>query len=172
MDQDVQWKYADGPNTAAAVEIRASLDEVWALVSDIELPTRFSTELVGVEWIDGFGAPAAGARFHGRNQHPAIGSWEVTCTIREFDPGRRFEWCVGDPEHPSSVWGFDLAAQGELVTLTQTCRLGPAPSGLNPAIEAMPDKESKIIARRLNEHRTNMLANLEGIKALVEQDRS
>jgi hypothetical protein len=47
-------------------------------------------------------------------------------------------------------------------------RMGPAPSGLSIAIEAMPDKEEKIIARRLAEHERNMRANLEGIKLLAE----
>jgi hypothetical protein len=47
-------------------------------------------------------------------------------------------------------------------------RMGPAPSGLNIAIDAMPDKEEKIIARRLAEHQRNMAATLEGIKNLAE----
>jgi hypothetical protein len=47
-------------------------------------------------------------------------------------------------------------------------QIGPAPSGLSPAIAAMPDKEERIIARRLDEHRANMLRTIEGIKALVE----
>jgi hypothetical protein len=37
------------------------------------------------------------------------------------------------------------------------------------AIDAMPDKESRILHRRLGEHRRNMEANLRGVKALVEQ---
>jgi hypothetical protein len=32
----------------------------------------------------------------------------------------------------------------------------------------MPDKEERIVGRRLDEWRTNMTANLEGIKALAE----
>jgi hypothetical protein len=32
----------------------------------------------------------------------------------------------------------------------------------------MPEKEERIVARRLEEWRANMTANLEGIKALVE----
>ena len=36
------------------------------------------------------------------------------------------------------------------------------------AIDAMPDKESKILHRRLEEHRANMQANLEGIKSFAE----
>ena len=43
--------------------------------------------------------------------------------------------------------------------------MGPARSGINLAIDAMPDKESKILHRRLAEHRANMEATLAGIKA-------
>jgi hypothetical protein len=47
-------------------------------------------------------------------------------------------------------------------------RLGPAPSGLTQAIERMPDREERIIDRRLAEHRGNMEATLRGIKELAE----
>ena len=47
-------------------------------------------------------------------------------------------------------------------------RIGPGRSGLNPALDAMPDKESKIIANRLREHRANMQRTLNGIKELAE----
>ena len=47
--------------------------------------------------------------------------------------------------------------------------MGPAPSGLNIAIAAMPEKEERIIARRLEEFEVNMKATLDGIKRLAEQ---
>jgi hypothetical protein len=47
--------------------------------------------------------------------------------------------------------------------------MGPAPSGLNIAIAAMPEKEERIIARRLEEFEANMTATLDGIKRLAEQ---
>jgi hypothetical protein len=46
--------------------------------------------------------------------------------------------------------------------------MGPGPSGLTPAIEKMPDKEERIIARRLEEWQANMAATLSGIKGLAE----
>jgi len=46
--------------------------------------------------------------------------------------------------------------------------MGPAPSGLTIAITAMPDKEERIVARRLEEYETNMRATLEGIKRVAE----
>jgi hypothetical protein len=45
---------------------------------------------------------------------------------------------------------------------------GPARSGINLAIDAMPDKESKILHRRLAEHRANMQTTLAGIKHIIE----
>jgi hypothetical protein len=52
--------------------------------------------------------------------------------------------------------------------LTQWMQMGPAPSGISMAIEAMPDKESRILHRRLAEHNANMVATLAGIKELAE----
>ena len=49
-------------------------------------------------------------------------------------------------------------------------RSGRRPSGLTPAIQAMPDKEERIVARRLDEFRANMQATVEGIKELAEAD--
>ena len=47
-------------------------------------------------------------------------------------------------------------------------QMGPARSGINLAIDARPDKETKILQRRLAEHRANMEANLRGIKETLE----
>jgi uncharacterized protein YndB with AHSA1/START domain len=160
-------RYADGPTTEAEVLIEAPAERVWELVSDIELPARFSSELRGASWLDG-GAPAVGARFAGRNAHAATGEWETVCVVTVHEPERAFEWAVGDPEFPSATWRFDLTEEPGGVRLRQTARLGPAPSGLTPAIEAMPDKEERIVARRLEEHRVNMQATVEGVKALAE----
>ena len=162
-------KYADCPTTETSIEINATLTEVWAKVCDITLPARFSDELQHVEWLDGETAAGLGARFRGRNRHPVVGEWETVSTVTAFEPECLFEWSVGDPAHPSSKWRFVLAStDGGGVHLTQWLQIGPARSGLNPAIEAMPDKEERIITRRLDQHRANMAANLAGIKALFE----
>jgi uncharacterized protein YndB with AHSA1/START domain len=162
-------RYADGPTAEVELRVDAPAERVWALVSDIELPARFSSEFQGADWLDGATSAAPGARFVGRNQHPAAGGWETTCTVVACEPERVFEWAVGDPTYPSATWRFELLPdEAGGVRLRQFARLGPAPSGLTPAIEAMPDKEERIVARRLEEHRANMLATLEGVKALAE----
>ena len=53
-----------------------------------------------------------------------------------------------------------------------TRRSGPAPSGLSIAISAMPEKEERIVARRLGEFEANMRATLDGVKRLAEEPDS
>ena len=154
-------RYADGPTVTVEVVIDASPAAVWELVSDINLPARFSTEFQGATWVDD-------TTFRGRNRHEAAGEWETTCVVVEREPPSVFAYAVGDPANPSASWRFSLTPEGTGTRLTQWMRMGPAPSGLTPAIEAMPDKEERIIARRLDEHRFNMLATLAGIKDLAE----
>jgi hypothetical protein len=161
-------KYADGPVVAVDTVIDASADRVWVLVSDIALPARFSSELQEARWVDASTVRAAGARFVGRSRHPAAGEWETTCVVTVYEPGCSFAWAVGDPDYPSATWRFDIEQLAAGVRLRLSARLGPAPSGLTPAILAMPDKEERIVARRLEEHRANMQATVDGVKVLVE----
>ena len=162
-------RYADGPSAEAVIFIAATPQRVWEFVSDIGVPARFSDELCAVEWAGETTRPCVGARFIGRNRHPAIGSWETTSVVAECEPGRCFAWNVETPGGISASWRFELEADGEGTRLRQWGRMGPAPSGLTIAIEAMPDKEDRIIARRLAEWQRNIRANLEGIKALAER---
>ena len=98
-----------------------------------------------------------------------MGEWETVSIVNRFDPMRAFGWCVTDVDEPSATWWFELDEQPDGVHLCQRARLGPAPSGLNIAITAMPEKEERIVARRLEEHEANMRATLVGIKNLAEQ---
>ena len=168
MPDQPELRYRDCPTTQADLMIAASRAVVWALVCDIQLPAQFSSEFDGGQWLDGASCPAPGARFTGRNHHPAGGSWQTTSTVCEYQPGQVLGWAVGDPGWPSARWRFTLAAETGGTRLTQWMQIGPAPSGLSPAIEARPDKESRILHRRLAEHQANMIATLTGIKELAE----
>lgn len=156
--------YADGPSVEVEVQIEAAPSVVWALVSDVTMPASFSGELQEVVTLDD-------THFKGRNRHPAIGEWETTCTVVVNEPEQTFAWVVGEPGDPSAQWSFSIEPVGEGTRLRQWMRMGPAPSGLTPAIMAMPDKEERIIARRLEEHRVNMQATVEGVKRLAESGR-
>ncbi|CAA9216233.1 MAG: polyketide cyclase/dehydrase [uncultured Acidimicrobiales bacterium] len=159
-------KYADGPTAEAEVLIDAPLETVWKHATDINVPARFSGEFQGAEWIDD--GPALGARFKGRNEHTALGSWETTAWVTRYEPLREFAWSVSDPDEPSATWWFTLEEVEGGVRLRQGARMGPAPSGLTIAIRSMPDKEERIVARRLEEWTRNLQATVEGIKQLAE----
>ena len=164
--------YADGPVAAAEVYIEAPPARVWGMVSDIFLMAELSSELQEVAWLDGdpeTTRPAAGRRFTGRSAHPAMGEWETVSTVIECDEPRRFAWAVGDPGCPSATWRFTLKPEGEGTRLEQWYQMGPARSGLSIAIDAMPDKEAKIVFVRLREHETAMRHNLEVIKQKAER---
>ena len=166
-------RYADCPTVTVSTDVVASKAAVWALVSDIGLSSRFSTEVSGVEWLDGATGPSTGARFVGHSAHDAIGEWSTTCIVTGFEPERLFEWSViGRDGDVSSIWRYTITAATETppVRLDYWFQMGPGRGGLNYAIEQMPDKEERIVARRLEEHRANMDRVLAGVKALAEGD--
>ncbi len=161
-------RFADCPTTETEVYVAAPPEQVWPLVTEIMTPARFGTELQEASWVDEGDAPRLGARFTGRNFHPARGEWETTSTIVDFEPVHRFGWAVGDPEVPSAVWRLELAPEGSGTRLRYWAQMGPGPSGMTVVIEKMPDKEEKIIGRRLEEWQANMAATINGIKEMAE----
>lgn len=163
-----ELRYADCPTTEAEVVIAAPPHVVWALVCDIDTPARFSSEFQGGHWLDGVTGPSLGARFRGRNYHAAAGSWETVSTICEYEPERVFGWAVGDPDAPAAHWRFSLEPAGAGTRIRQWVQVGPGESGITELIQRMPDKESRILHRRLTEHQANMTATLAGIKGLAE----
>ena len=161
-------RFAERPSTETDVYVAAPPSAVWPLVTEIMTPARFGTELQEATWVEAGRGPCLGARFTGRNFHPARGEWTTTSTIVDFVPERRFGWAVGDPDQPSALWRLELAPEGSGTRLRFWAQMGPGPSGITPAIEKMPDKEEKIIARRLEEWHTNMATTVAGIKGLAE----
>jgi uncharacterized protein YndB with AHSA1/START domain len=161
--------YADHPTVAAEIYIDAPPERVWAQVSDIQLMPKLSNELREVAWLGAATGPEAGNRFVGRSTHESLGSWETVSTVIDCVAPQRFTWAVGEPLFPSSVWRFTLAPQGDGTVLHQWAQMGPARSGLSFAIDAMPDKEQKIVFVRMREWETGIKGNLAAIKDLVEE---
>ena len=183
----MEWtgaRYADKPTVEVRTWIDAPPARVWALVSDIELMPRTSTELQSVEWLDGVTGPCVGARFVGHSKHEALGEWSTTSYIVEY---RNRQQAAGGVEQQREdvprdavlapearlhgVGGQDDWAEEAVdggTELSQRAQLGPARSGLSRAIDQMPDKEQKIVFVRLREFEAGMTSNLEHIKRLAE----
>jgi nitroreductase len=158
--------FDDGPGLVAEVDIDARPSVVWDLVTDIDLPARFSEEFLGAEWE---GAErGVGAVFRGRSQHEARGEWTLRCFVDVRDEGRSFGWRTSDVEHPGARWRFDLEPLGSGTRLRFHYVMGPGLSGTTMAIAQHPDKEPRVLRRRLNEVGANMQATVEGVKQLAE----
>ena len=136
---------------------------------DIQLPARFSDEFKGAEWLDGETRASLGARFRGRNEHPAIGAWQSTSRVVACEPGQVFGWDVQAPDGVAASWRFELQADGgRAAALRQWARMGPAPSGLRPPSRPGRTRRSASWRGRLGEWQRNMQATVDGIKALAE----
>jgi hypothetical protein len=167
----VEWtgaRYADNPTVEASTWIDNDPARVWGLVSDIQLMPTLSNELQSVEWVDGATGPRVGARFVGHNEHDAFGQWSTTSQVVAYDESREFAWAVGDPEYPSATWRFRLAPRDGGTVLSFWMQMGPGRSGLSVAIDAMPDKEEKIVFVRLREFEAAIDKILAAIKRLAE----
>ena len=161
--------YADCPAVTVEVYIEAPPERVWPMVSDIHLMPGLSPELQEVAWLDGATGPALGYRFTGRNSNRYNGTWETVSTVIECDEPRCFAWAVGDPGRPAATWRFTLRPEGAGTVLEQHARMGPGRSGMNIAIDAMPDKEARIVFVRLREWEAAMTRNLAEIKFRAER---
>jgi uncharacterized protein YndB with AHSA1/START domain len=161
-------RFRDQPTVEVQQRVNADPERIWELVTDINLPTRFSSELHQVEWLDGATEVAVGNRFRGSNRRDDLGEWQTECVVVDVEPGRRWVWDVTGPAGVLARWGFEVDPGRDAVTVRQWARMGPGPSGVTMAIEAQPDKEARIVAHRLEDWRRNMAANLEGLRDLLE----
>lgn len=163
-------RHADKPTVEDELHVEAAPEHVWSFVADLPLLVTFSAELQAVEWEDGAdGPPSSGRRFVGTNHNRHFGEWQTVSTVTECDEPRVLAWSVGNLDDPNTSWRFCLRPDGAGTVLTQCAQLGTGWSGLTVAIERTPDKEERIVERRIEDFRVAIRANLEGIKELAER---
>ncbi|MEU4149192.1 SRPBCC family protein [Streptomyces sp. NPDC026659] len=168
-------RLADVPRVECVTEIAAEPKRVWALVSDIATPARYSPELQEVEWLDGAEEPAVGACFSGRNRNDMLGEWRTASRITELTEPRVFAWEVVyfDDRHlgePLAIWTFTLEplADGSGTRLRHGMRFGAARGPVHTFVERYPEREEQIVDGRLALLRTGIEMTLAGVKAEAE----
>ncbi len=175
-----RWGYTQGrpgeessliaalPGVTVEIDVEAPPERVWELVSDINMPARFSNEFQGAEWIDSDG-PREGASFIGRNERADVNrKWETTSYVVACDAPRVFAWNVNDRDQPSAQWRFELERIPGGTRLRQRLTIGPSLSATGRAMEENPDQAEQILANRREQHRGNMILNIQGIKRIAE----
>ncbi|HUP70771.1 MAG TPA: SRPBCC family protein [Acidimicrobiales bacterium] len=102
--------------------IRASAEQVWAMVADVTRMGEWSPETERAEWIDGATGPAVGARFKGYNKRGRT-KWSTKCEVIEAEPGRSFAFAVGKPAKPDTIWRYRFVPAGDEVEVTESFEL-------------------------------------------------
>ncbi len=160
-------KMSDTPAVTVQTVIGADPKRVYEVASDLDAMASFGTEFQGGEWASG--RPGAkGATFTGR-QRLGDSEWETTSTVLRADPGRVFEWVVGDTDNPTATWSLELRSTPRGTEVTYSFVHGPGPSGLRSRIETYPESEEKMIEARLAMLQENMVKTLEGVRRRVSR---
>lgn len=109
---------------SVTVQMAATPDAVWSLISDITNIGRWSPETFEAEWLDGATGPALGTRFRGHVRRNGRGPvyWTV-CRIVACEPGREFAFEVLTYGRPTNTWRYELEPVDGGVVVTESFRL-------------------------------------------------
>ena len=165
--EDGTARVVDGQGVVVEIDTDARPRAVWEVISDINMPARFSEEFQGAEWTSD-GEPGVGSTFRGRNSIPDVFDWEVDCIVAEWKEREAFEWRVTDRDNPGAIWRFDLAEQGGGSRLRFSMLIGQENNGTVPMALKDPAKEERVLNRRRQVLKANMQRTVEGVKALVD----
>lgn len=150
---------------SVTVHMRAPIEDVWDLVSDITRIGEFSPETFEAEWLQGATGPAVGNRFRGHVRRNQVGPvyWSV-CEVTECVPNETFAFAVMGGGKRLNNWRYDLAESGDGVDVTESFRLEPG---------RLSTIYWSIMGRwRGKTNVEGMRATLERMKAVVEAGRS
>ena len=101
----------------ASIEIAASPEAVYDLVSDVGRMGEWSPEATGADWIDG-GTGNVGDWFEGHNQ-AGEREWSRACEVARAERGRDFTFVVGGVEDNCTWWSYEMEPVGEGTRLTE-----------------------------------------------------
>ena len=96
---------------SATVEVQASPEEVWAVVSDLGRMPEFSPELRKAFVI---GRPGVGANIIGINKR-GLAVWPTTSRVVRWEPGRAVAWKVRES---GATWVYELEPSGSGTAVT------------------------------------------------------
>ena len=114
---------------SVTVQMAASADRVWDLVSDITRVGEFSPETFEAEWLGGASGPEVGARFRGHVRRNGRGPvyWTV-CTVVACDPGHEFAFAVAGPGRMTvNTWRYQLEPSAGGTDVTESFELADTP---------------------------------------------
>ena len=148
-----------------SVEVDASPEQVWTLLTDITRAGEWSHENTGGEWLGGASGPVPGARFHGRNAQGSY-KWTRQCEVLAVDPCRSISWRTIPTRiyRDSTIWTYVIEPTERGSRITQSfeiVRLGKVMDRvLYAAVPAHRDRSEALEGdvRRLGEQAAHLVA--------------
>ncbi|HSB87547.1 MAG TPA: SRPBCC family protein [Ilumatobacteraceae bacterium] len=94
---------------SSEIEIDATPEVVYGLVSDVTRTGEWSPECVRCRWLGAATRAIAGARYRGTSRN-GWRRWSTTSTIRVARPGAELVWDVTYLGRPVARWSYRLSA--------------------------------------------------------------
>ncbi|MEU8251426.1 SRPBCC family protein [Nonomuraea sp. NPDC048916] len=96
------------PSASASIEIAASPERVYALVTDLSGIGNWNAECLRARWVGPLKEARPGARFVGGNRNGSR-RWSTSCTVTAAEPGRAFAYHVrAAGVLDIAIWRFDI----------------------------------------------------------------
>jgi hypothetical protein len=151
-------------HVAVSVDVAASPEVVWGLISDLSRMGEWSPECTGVDWkgaSPGPAGPSVGAVFKGRNRI-GIRRWSSRGTIVSAEPNRRIAWDTSALGLPGARWSYSIepTAGGCRVNESWDDKRGAILNVIGPLATGVKDRASH--------NEAGMRATLERLKAAAE----
>jgi hypothetical protein len=149
-----------GMHREASIEISASPEAVYNLVSDLPRMGEWSPENIGGEWQDG-GSGKVGDRYIGHNQ-AGDRSWSVPVMVTVADRGRCFEFATRPDEGPCVRWTYRLEPSAAGTRVTEVWDVEQLPQTLQSRTQEQLDERSRVVEGALATTLAALKATAEG----------
>lgn len=97
---------------SASVEVDATPEQVFALLTDLDVLPTLSPENQRCVLLDGWASLDVGARFRGDNKAGDY-EWHADCEVTVFEPGREFAYVVPPDFEHATTWRYTIESIGD-----------------------------------------------------------
>lgn len=146
----------------ASIEMAATADAVYAVVSDVTRIPEWSPETSRVEWLG-----SDHLRFRAWNRR-RLGRWKTEARVVEAEPGQRFSFVVQAMGGDWTQWTYliEPGPTAGTTRLTETCRMCVD----LPFAAAAFERFMLFVGDRRTDLHVNLATSLERIRNIVEAD--
>jgi hypothetical protein len=144
----------------ASIEVQASADHVYAVISDVTRIPEWSPETTRAEWL-------AADRFQAWNRR-RLGRWRTVANVVAAEPGRKFSFVVQAMGGDWTQWSYlvEPSSTAGATRLTETFRMCvPLPWPV-----AVFERLFLFVGDRRADLQANLDASVERIRAIVEAE--